>query len=127
MTRLQPTPDVQSVIRSTYRIANQRAVRASHTRTLVRLMDLMAAASDPLWLKIKSVNRPPPATGITVGMSHPAFPIQNMGRPYPRNIPSHLFPTLTERRHTITTTHKLKDHLRPTNIILVYITILLRA
>jgi hypothetical protein len=127
MTRLQHTPDVQGAIRSTYRIANQQAVIVSHTRILVRLTGLMGVASAPLWSKIKSVNRLRPVTGITVGMNHPAFPIQNMRRPYPRNIPSHPFPTLTERRHAIITTHNLRDHLRPVNITLAYITTLLRA
>jgi hypothetical protein len=127
MTRLQPTPDVQGAIRSTYRIVNQRAVIASHTRILARLMGLMALAFAPLWSKIKSVNPLLPATGITVGVSHRVLPIQNMRRPYPHNTPSHLCPSLTERHHTIITTHNLKDPLSPVNRILAYTTTLLRV
>jgi hypothetical protein len=127
MTQLQTIPSVQGATRFTYRIANQRAATASHTRILALSTGLKALEPGLLLLKSKSANRQHLALGIVVGMSHHAFPIQNMRPPYPLNIPSHLYPTLTGRRRTIVKCLNHKDPFRPGNTFHASITTLLRA
>jgi hypothetical protein len=127
MTRLQSTSDAQGMIRSSYRIVNQRAVTASHIWILVRSMGLMTLDYAPSWSKIKSTHLLRPAAGITVGTSHRAIPIRKMHRSYPCVIPRYLCPILTEHRHTVITSHNLRGHLCPTHATLLYIAIFLRA
>jgi hypothetical protein len=128
MTQLQPIQGVQGVIRFTFRIVNQRAVTVSHIWTLALTTGLKVLVFDPLLLKNRNGNRLRLAAGATAGVSPRAFPIQNMRHPYPRNIPSHQWPTLKGgHRHTTITCRNHRDPLRHGNITLESTTTLPRV
>jgi hypothetical protein len=116
VTRLRRIPGVQGAIKFIYRIANRHTATVNRIQILVLTTAPKALVSGPYLLKNKNGSRLLRAAGLTVGESLLAFPIQNMRHPYPRRMPSHLRPTLTGRRRTITTclNHSHKDlPLRP--------------